>query len=334
MEKEKPKKVVFDDLFQSFFTNNQTNNIEEKVIVEEKEAIKEKETIEEKKTVIIPRDKAIFDISTFISELRENDAKKTKEYSLKNTNMSAYDVASECIAKVVMKILNYPIEDYSSNWLPVLLRGYIGNSIHDFIQSETNQFTETERSLRVPSIHFSGRFDGVIGNSTLVEIKSCTYDDYKKIIKTHQPRLNDFYQLIVYKYVLENYLDEIQNQPVKSLRSKPPEQKEYDIDKFQFIYVCHQIFAADYNSIQEAIQDVKYIKKLLNSKHNQFYFICSLIIDLTKLDIDMYLDPIKRKIERINHYVSLNQLPDKDDEFIDTKKCFFCSYNSKCKYRL
>jgi len=281
----------------------------------------------------IPKEQNIFNINSFVSELRENDAKKSKEYSLKNTNMSAYDIASGCIGKIVMKILNHPVEDYGSSWLPVLMRGYIGNSIHDFIQSESNQFTETERSLKIPSIHFSGRFDAIIGNNNLIEIKSCTYADYKKIIKNHQPRLNDFYQLMTYKYILENYLEEAQRQPRETLRSDPPKQREYNIDTIQFIFVCHQIFAADYDTMGQAINDVKLIKQMLGSKHNQFYFITSLVIDLTKLEIDQYINPIKQKIERINHYVSLNKLPDKDDEFINNKDCFFCLYKRNCPYR-
>ena len=247
--------------------------------------------------------------------------------------MSAYDVASGCIGNIVMKILNYPIQDYSSSWLPVKMRGHIGEGIHNFIQEESDQFTEIEASLKIPSIHFSGRLDAMIGNNNLIEIKSCTYDDYKKIIKNHQPRVNDFYQLMTYKYMLENYLEEAQRQPRENLRSDPPKQKEYNIDTLQIIFVCHQIFAADSDSVGSALAEIKKIKQLLNSKRNQFYFMTALTIDLTKLDINQYLDPIKRKIERVNHYVSLNELPDKNDEFIDTHACFFCLYGQNCPYK-
>jgi len=62
------------------------------------------------------------------------------------------------------------------------MRSTIGTAIHDFVQSNTNQFTESEVSLKIPSIKFSGRLDNLIGPNILVEIKSCTYSDYEKLL--------------------------------------------------------------------------------------------------------------------------------------------------------
>jgi len=98
------------------------------------------------------------------------------------------------------------VKSFADKWLPILLRSTIGTAIHEFIQSNTNQFTEGEVSLKIPSIKFSGRLDNLIGPNILIEIKSCTYADYEKIIRTRKPRVSDFYQAIVYKYILENIL--------------------------------------------------------------------------------------------------------------------------------
>jgi len=276
-----------------------------------------------------------FDINIYSEELKERNVLKNKSYNEHNTNMSAYDVAVNCIGSTVMKILNYPVKDWSNKWLPVVVRSTIGQAIHDVIQDNSSQFTEQEASMKVPSINFSGRLDCMNGNNCLIEIKSCPYGDYKKIIKNHQARIGDFYQLVVYKYILENHLTECQNQPRNTLRSDPPKQSNYNIDTFQFIYVAHDINSSDVDSISQAIKEITATKKLLNSKYNKFFFMTSLVMDLTTLDMAIYTDQIVEKINAINECIRHKKLPDADNKFIDTKKCFFCLYNSpgNCPYK-
>ena len=148
-----------------------------------------------------------FDVQVFIQELADHSEKKEREYVENATQMNGHDIASGCIGYIVRKLLNIPVPSYAHNWLPILFRATLGKAVHEFIQGYTNQFTEIEKSLKVPSINFSGRLDYLSGNNILGEIKSCTWKDYQKIIKTQTPRTEDFYQSVCYKYILENYLE-------------------------------------------------------------------------------------------------------------------------------
>lgn len=270
-----------------------------------------------------------FDIQLFAEELRNLSETKNKAYAELSNTISGYSISMDCIRTTVMKLLNYPVESFANKWLPIIMRGEIGTAIHNMIQSSTKQFTEMECSIKVPSIRFSGRLDALIGNKILVEIKSCSYVDYYKIIKTQQPRISDFFQTVVYKYVLENHLEELKNPGVPT-RTPPPRLDKYDIDTIQFIYVAHDISAADIEDFGACLEVIKKIKKHLNSKSDSFYFMTNLILDTKCFDINPYYEYIINKIKAINHYVDTETLPPENDPFIDKKKCYFCLYKSIC----
>jgi hypothetical protein len=272
---------------------------------------------------------ALFDIKDFSRELYHKSQAKNKAYMEVASNISGHDVAHGCILSIVNKILNVPVENYADKWLPIFMRNTIGSAVHDFIQCNTDQFTETEVSMKVPSVRFSGRIDCLIGTDVLVEIKTCTYKDYESIIRSQKPRTPDFYQTMVYKYILENYIDEIRNPEIVT-RSPKPKYKKYDIKKIQFLYIAHDIIAADVENIGEALAAVTTIKKALSSKSDPFYFIKSLTLDLSTFDPKPYMDFIDQKLKCINWYIDNNKIPSPQDPFINKKACFFCLYSSNC----
>jgi len=273
-----------------------------------------------------------FDIKLFAKELHQASDAKGRAYAECTQSISGYSIAHDCILNTVKKILGYPVKSFATSWLPVLMRSTIGTSIHSFIQDYSNQFTELEPSIKVPSIRFSGRIDGIISNHILVEIKSCTYADYQKILKTRSPRKEDFYQAMTYKWILENHLEEAKNPGVKT-RTGPPRQEKYEIDTIQLIYVAHDIMASDIEDFGQCLKSIKDIKKALNSRKNEFFFMTSVVLETSTFDQQPYIDHIERKIKAINYYVDANKLPVKGDEFVDTKKCFFCLYSANCDQR-
>jgi len=286
--------------------------------------------ITEDKDVIIPKNVGKpFDLQYYCDEVRKKSEEKNRIYSYYAENISGYGIANECIGTTIFKILNYPVEDFSNKWLPIVMRASIGKAIHDTIQENTDQFTEQERSMKIPSIRTSVRLDGLISNNVLVEIKSCTYDDYRKILRNQSPRIADFYQVMMYKYILENYLDECKQQT--NTRTPPPQLDEYNIDTIQFIYVAHDIIASDVESFAECMKIVKDVKKTLKSKNNQFFFMTSLVLRTDQFDTSPYINYIKEKIEAINYYIDRNKVPHVDNKFVDTKKCYFCLYNKNCE---
>ena len=184
----------------------------------------------------LPTSYSPFNIDTFNQELFERSSVKNQLYRDAVQNISAYDISSGCIRDIFYKLTNTPVESFADKWLPILMRSTIGTAIHDFIQSNTDQFTEREVSLKVPSIRFSGRLDNLIGPNILVEIKSCTYSDYEKIIRTRKPRVSDFYQTMVYKYILEKHLAEARDPNIKIRKgTSKPKFEKYDIQTIQFI---------------------------------------------------------------------------------------------------
>ncbi|MFW6247160.1 MAG: hypothetical protein ACOC22_03260, partial [bacterium] len=261
---------------------------------------------------------------------KEKSEIKNEKYATNTSRISAYAIAQDCISSVVKKILNYPVQSYADKWLPLVMRATIGTAIHDTIQKNSNQFTETEVSVKVPSIRFSGRLDGLIGNNVLCEIKSCPYKDYEWIIKNQQPRKSDFYQLMVYKYVIENYLEESKTHNEET-RTPPPKYDNYDFNTLQFIYVAHDMFSSDVDSFSEALAIVKRVKQMLNSRRNDMFFMTSVVLDTNCFDVAPYMKYIKEKIERINYYLDNNKIPPADDPYIDRKKCFFCLYKDNCE---
>jgi hypothetical protein len=272
-----------------------------------------------------------FDISVFHKELQSKSSIKNKLYRETSENINAYDISTNCIMDIVYKLSNRPVECFADKWLPILLRGTIGTAIHEFIQTNSDQFTENEISIKIPSIRFSGRMDNLIGPEILVEIKSCPYVEYQKIIKSKKPRPADFYQAITYKYILKNYLTEAKNPSIKIREgSRKPNLDYYDIRKVQFIYVAHDITATDVESFAEMIQRVKDIKKALNSKSDSFFFMTTLVVDIPDEISKPYEDYIEQKIKRINWYLDNNKFPLNDDPYIDKTKCYFCLYKKNC----
>ena len=276
-----------------------------------------------------------FDIQKFAAEIKNISKEKNKNYYDDGKTISAYDISSNCISQIVKKILNYPVYSFSDKWLPLSFRSTLGNAVHDYIQSNSNQFTETEISVKVPSINFSGRLDCMIGNNILVEIKSVPYtgkDGFKKIIDSKKARTKDIIQLTSYKYILENYLDEAKSQ-IGNTRTDPPHLDNYKIDTLQFIYVAHDLVAADIDNLSEAIKMITTMKRQLNSRNNPFFFITNIVYNVN--DISDYINNlekwIKLKIDRINYYINSESLPTSDDPFIDRSSCFFCYHYKNCE---
>jgi hypothetical protein len=270
-----------------------------------------------------------FNINKFIDELSLIDRQNINN-RLSSNMITGYAISSDCIMYTVKRILNIPVENIKSAWLPILMRSTLGNAVHDFIQKNTKQFTECEVSLKVPSIRLSCRLDALINSNILIEIKSCSYEDYAKIVKKQQPRENDWIQVLLYKYLLENYLDEIKSSNIKT-RTAIPKLNKYDINYIQFIYIAHDICSSETDNISQSIKLIKTLRKQLESKNNPFCFITVLDLDLIKIDISDCLNYIKEKIEMINFYVNNNKLPDKDNKFIDKSKCYFCIYSNFCE---
>jgi hypothetical protein len=272
----------------------------------------------------------LFTVENFISQLKKQSHILNKSYHNNSHNINAYDIASQCARVPFFRIKDYPVKDYSSSWLPLSMRGVIGTSIHDFIQSVDNIFTETEVCLKIPSLQISARTDALINNNILVEVKSCTYSDYDNILKNRSPRNADFYQAVFYKYLLENHIDEIrQQQPTRSGRL--PKYDNYDIKYIQLIYLCHELIASDSSTLSEDIKFSKNLKRKLDSKRNPFWFLTTLTVDLTKIDIKIYEDYILEKYKTIKHSIDSNNIISMDNKFIDTKGCFFCVYKNVCE---
>ena len=274
----------------------------------------------------IPGAIKLFDIQEFIDALAEKSANKNASMRKHSVSINSYDIAHNCIREVVFKILNYPVESFEDVWLPIQMRAALGNAIHDFVQSTYPYFTETEVSIKVPSIRASVRTDGIINDNVLVEIKSCTYDDYRKIINSRRPRDADFFQTVYNKYLLENHLEESKKQ---TTRSRPPKLDKYDIRYIQLLYVAHDLTSAECKSMSECIDIAKKTKKLLNSKNNPFHYMNVVTIDLNVIDITPHLNYIIAKLNAINHYLNTNTIPPVNDPFI-SKNCHFCLYKRIC----
>lgn len=209
------------------------------------------------------------------------------------------------------------------------LRCTIGSAVHDFIQDNCSIFTEQEVCLKVPSKRLSTRLDCLINDDILVEIKSCNYADLKQIIKDGKPRIKDFYQSTLYKYLIENYLDEIKLQ--KPTRGGTiPLLDKYNIKHMQFIYVCHEVISADTDNMSEAVKFATNLRKLSNSKKDPFWFIQTMNVDLSTINMTIFENVVKEKIDDILHHLNTNQIPEMDSKFIDKGACFFCIHGQTC----
>jgi len=272
----------------------------------------------------------IFNIDDFLSDIARSSYAKNKRYMANTANINGYDIGANCIRQILFKLLNYPVTSYCDSWLPVMMRANLGNAMHDFIQDNSKSFTEWECSMKVPSIRSSVRLDNLINDNVLVEVKSCTYTDYDKILRTKKPRDPDFYQAMFYRYLLQEHLEEIQAQPRENLRTAAPMLPKYNIDTIQIIYAAHDLLSSESGSISEALKHAAAVKKTLNSKYNQFYYITAVTIDLNSIDVKPYEDYIKEKVQTINHFLECNTIPDMNNKFTK-KSCFFCLYKKICK---
>jgi len=275
-----------------------------------------------------PSTSNMFKVEEFINDLKQKSIIDNRKHFLYSKNITAYDIAHNCIRQTIYRLLKPVITDFEDKWLPLRMRTTIGKAIHEFIQSNSKAFTETEISLKVPSLKFSGVVDCICGNDTLVEIKTCTFSDYKSIITSNRPRTADFYQSITYKYFLENHLDEIKKQT--DIRTRIPICSSYNIKIMQFIYVAHDICSGDCNSFDEALLVVDNVKKMLKSKNNSFYFISCLNIPVANIDLTSYESFVVDKLKTINYYLDSNKIPPKTDKYIDTSHCFFCMFKDIC----
>jgi len=86
-----------------------------------------------------------------------------------------------------------------------------------------------------------------------------------------KPRKEDFYQMVVYKYILENFLKEAQAQPLKTkecpagTRTPPPQLDNYDIyQKVQGLDTKTLVIHGDYDPIPVE-SSRKYSEMLPNS---------------------------------------------------------------------
>lgn len=303
----------------------------------EKSPIVESVSLEEKQNQIettqIDKTREIFDIQEFGNELYKTSEFRNKERAERpHQNITGYDIAVNCIMQVLFKLRNTPIENYADSWLPIYMRSEVGTAVHNFIQKNTSQFTETELNLKVPSIGFYGKIDFMVGDSTLGEIKTCTYSDYKTIVSKQKPRTKDFLQAFCYNYIINHYLDEIKSDDVviRHNMGEKPKLDKYNIDKIQFIYIAHDIISSHAESYAEMLECVKTVKKNLNSKRNPFFFITSLVVNLNDPIIKEYNEYISGKFNDIHHYLNTNTNPTKDARYLCKNGCFFCPYKKIC----
>ena len=277
-----------------------------------------------------------FDVNIFADELYEKFRTETsKKLNRTYQNITGYSIAHNCIQETLFRLRHTPVECTPNSWLPIFLRRELGCAVHSFLETNTQQFTETEINLKVPSIRFYGKIDFLCGQTILGEIKSCNYNDYRRVIRTQSPRPDDYLQAMTYLYVLEKHLPEIreQKETLHPNAGEVPKYESYNIQKLQFLYVAHDICAADVESYCELQDIVKNTKKLLNSKKNQFYFITSLIIDLDEEAKKECFDWIEEKFKAIFYYLENMRDPEPTNKFVKSSECFFCVYNQICPHQ-
>lgn len=271
----------------------------------------------------------LFDIDTFKQDLITSSAKKNKSFMETSERFNAYDVVHSCIRTPLFRLMGYPVTKYSDNWLPVRLRGEIGTACHNFLQDVSSSFTECEVYLRIPSIFMSVKIDALIGTATLVEIKTCSYADYAKILKTNQARIEDYYQALLYKYLLENFVIESRAQDIDTKKYNLPKFEKYNIKTIQMIYICHELFNSD-TTLDKAVAESKILKQQLKSKYNYMWFIKALNYDLTTYDSSTHISVLQDKIIELNNYINEKRIPAMSHKYVDKKKCFFCLYSKTC----
>lgn len=278
----------------------------------------------------IQEEQQLFTVETFKQTLKINSAHSNKHFIDNSERLNAYDIVHSCIRNPIFRLLGTPIPDYSDNWLPVKLRSSFGTACHNFLQTNSTCFTEKEIYLRVPSINISVKIDCLTGLNTLVEIKTCSYSDYSKILKTNHARTEDFYQALLYRYLLEHHIDEAKNQDIDLNKYNLPKHDKYTINTIQMIYVCHELFSSDYSSLDQAVQESKVLKQQLKSKYNTMWFIKAINYDVANSKFDHHVNMIKEKIDESNKFLQSKTIPPMNHKYVDVKKCFFCLYKTHC----
>jgi len=271
-----------------------------------------------------------------IQYIRQFSETNNLTYNFFSEKITAYDIFENCILQVYYRLSKVPIQQYTDIYLPLIIRNKIGIAVHSILQSII-PFTEVEVDLFVKSRMFKGKIDAILGNSTLVEIKTVSYNDYRTIIQSKSPRKKDILQLLVYKYFIENYLDEIK-QESENL-SNPPKQDTYNIKTLQFLYIAYDLTSSDL-TLEESVKIQQNLKRQLKSKYNSFFFLDVITINLDndKEVLNFYENKFKKdieeKIDLILKSIELGIEPDFMDEtinkFIDTRKCYFCFYKHVC----
>jgi len=267
---------------------------------------------------VLPR----FTVDGFEEYLRQS----IEEEKRRGKNITAYDIAKECIRKTVFRILGFPMEGIKFHWLPVTLRAEIGNAVHKYVQTKYKGFTEKELTLIVPSKNVWMRADCLIGPTNIIEIKTCSYDEYSGILEKEKPRGADLYQVLIEKYLLENFGNEINENLLK--RGKQLRYSDYKIDYLQFIYVCNELFSAD-KTIDESVRDAKLMKEKLKIGGG-FWFMKVIDIDLKRVNLQKYEERVVSKLNDINRFLRTNNAPPINNEFVDKTQCPFCPWKITC----
>jgi len=279
----------------------------------------------------------LFSVSEFIKNLSKNSIKNNFMRLIHSNSITAYDISQNCVRQVVYRLLNYPVKSYEDIWLPVKLRQVIGSSIHEFIY-QNYSFDEVEVAVKIDEFNFSGRVDAINSSSVLIEIKSVPYKDYENIITKTAPREKDLKQTLVYKVLLERYLDKILKTKNALEKEKTnynfPKQTSYKFKYLQFIYVAHDLISADTESIYEELALIKALKRKLNSKQNSYYFMKVVTVDVLKEEekIKKLEKILLDKLLYINECITKMKLP--SEKFVNTSMCFFCPYKHICNINL
>ena len=103
----------------------------------------------------------------------------------------------------------------------------------------------------------------------------------------------------------------------------------YNIQKFQIIYVCHEIVDSSGN-----IDVYNDIKKYYTNQYGDFWFMKVINIDLnvekTSLFANKILEDIPKKIKYLND-AKKNSIPiTLGNEFVEKTECKFCQYRNTC----
>lgn len=276
----------------------------------------------------------LFETRAFKELVRQDSISRNKSYASNSVNIGGYDIAHNCMKTTLFRMLGFQPTNYANSWLPLGFRAALGTATHNYIQdlSLGKIFTECEVCLKVPSKRISMRLDALINDETLVEIKSCSYTDYKKILTSNKPRLGDLHQAIFYRWLLQNHLEEMKKQEPTRGGIRPTLNDYSNIKYIQMIYICHELISAESDTMRDAIKYATSIRKLAKKESgiSDFWFIAPLAISTQSFDIKSHENYLVNKLEELLKYLELKQLPPDDHPYVDNTKCFFCQFKDQC----